>query len=447
MMDSSVSNQALPGRTSSPQDEAGEDLSYADYRILVADDQDSIAVLVQRVVAEELGCEVLLAKDGNEVLERMKTEPVDVLVTDMMMPGIHGLELVAKVRASWPETDIVVITGYPSDFPYLDVIRTGASDFLTKPFPQAELEAKLVRIFREQALLRERTLAENKYRLLFEMSTEGMLVLDEETFAIRDANHAFRTLCGLSAELLTDRPVYELFDSMDGARLKQWLNICSRSGGGTMADLNLMDVEGRETHVDISATYIEAEGGRFIFLVMKDVTEKLEVEKQLAEAAQKDELTGLFNKRSFQNRIEWSVLNAKQSGAVLSLLLIDLDNFKRCNDTHGHPVGDQLLRDVGSVIEKSIRLSANDQGFRCGGDEFTVILHGTDENGSVRVAERMRTEFEKIENYGTSMSIGVAVYRDGVASDTFIRWADEALYEAKGQGKNTVRVAGAGDES
>jgi len=289
-------------------------------------------------------------------------------------------------------------------------------------------------------LIRQRIVAENKYRSLFELSADGMVLLDHETHHIADANHAFRELCGLDNAALRTKQIYELFESIDRMRLEQWLIICSRSGGGTMADLVMLRQDERQIHVDVSATFIEAEFERIVFLSFRDVTEKREIESRLAEVAQKDELTGLYNKRSFQNRIEWAVESAKEQGTPLALVLIDLDNFKRCNDTYGHPVGDTLLRSVGEVISKSIRASTADEGFRCGGDEFAVILHGVDEEGSQRVAQRMQSHFNRIERYETTMSIGVAMYKDSIPTNSFIRTADEALYRAKGEGKNTIVI-------
>jgi diguanylate cyclase (GGDEF)-like protein len=135
------------------------------------------------------------------------------------------------------------------------------------------------------------------------------------------------------------------------------------------------------------------------------------------------------------------VASASEKGAPLALLMIDLDNFKRCNDTNGHQTGDTLLKSVGDVIKKSIRITAYDEGFRCGGDEFAVLLHNFSPSGFVVVAERMQHEFDKVERFGTTMSIGVAEYRPGMNSGELIEAADKALYAAKAMGKNAISYA------
>ena len=122
--------------------------------------------------------------------------------------------------------------------------------------------------------------------------------------------------------------------------------------------------------VDISVTFIKEQSEEVVFLAFKDVTAKRGIDERLADAAQKDVLTGLYNKRSYQNRIEWVTSKARQKESDLALLVIDLDNFKKCNDTYGHQTGDKILQSVGRVIVKCIRGGDSDQGFRVGGDEF-----------------------------------------------------------------------------
>lgn len=416
-------------------------LPYAKYRILVADDQESITALIERVVGLRLGCEVVCARDGLEALKILERTPVDVLVTDMMMPGVHGFDLLEKARALCSAMDIIVMTGYPEDFPYVEVVNAGAQDFINKPFPHAELEAKLIRLFKEREVERERMMAESKYRSLFELSADGMVLLEDEVFIIADANRAFSELAGVLSSALKDKPIADMFSGSDRLRLEQGLIICSHRGGGTMADLLIAHPTGRQIHVDISASFIRTEFGRNVFLTFKDVTEKREVERQLAEAAEKDALTGLFNKRSFQNRIAWAVARSRDNTTPVTLMMIDLDNFKKCNDTYGHLVGDELLVSLGHVIRRSIRSSMTDEGFRCGGDEFAVILQETTAESALLVAKRMQEEFERIENrYGTTMSIGLADSTGNIISDDLIRKADEALYRAKGAGKNTIEI-------
>ena len=418
-------------------------VDYSEFTVLAADDQPEMAALIPEVVCNQLHCPATVVDNGDDVLAKLEESAYDVLVTDMRMPGVHGIELIQKALQIRPELDIIVMTGFPEEFPYREVIEAGAKDFLKKPFLQSELVAKMIRVFRERTLMRELAVAEKKFRSLFEHSSDGMVLVKDKTLEIEDVNRAFVRLCEKDADALQGLRLVELFDAPSRMRFEQWLKICTIRGGGTLGDLMMPLESGVNLHLDISVTLVDAGVERFFFISCRDVTGKREVEKRLEEVAQKDSLTGLYNKRTYQQRLEGSVDHARRSGSKLSLFMIDLDNFKRCNDTYGHDIGDKLLIAVGNVIHNSIRSGSSDEGFRCGGDEFTVLLHDTNPDGAFCVAQRMQHLFAQIETYGTTMSIGIAHHANGMQADQFIRAADEALYRAKAAGKNTIEVSGA----
>jgi len=414
---------------------------YKGARILVADDQETIISLIIRTVQDNFGCQLTTATSGDEALSALQAGTFDIFLTDMRMPGVHGLELIERAATSYPNMDVMVMTGYPSDFPYIEVIEAGAKDFLKKPFLSAELVAKLIRVLEERMMRHDLEVAHTKYRSLFDLSMDGQFLLTMDGLFLEDANEAICTLLGREKRELMGKPFADMLAAPDRERFNQWMGICAVSGKGTIGDLQIMSDDEAGIHMDVTITVVDADGERFAFLAFRDMTEKREVDRRLAEAAQVDELTGLYNKRTFTNRIEWAVSSAVESGAPLALLTVDLDNFKRCNDTHGHQVGDALLAEVGNVIRASIRTTAYDEGFRCGGDEFAVLLHNFVAGGPLVVAERMREKFEAVESYGTSMSIGIAEFKPGMTVSTLVRAADDALYGAKGQGKNAVCVA------
>ncbi len=414
---------------------------YAAARILVVDDHKGIRTLIRKIVLVRLGCEVVLASSGEEALDKMAHAPFEVIITDMVMPGMHGIELIKRTRCAFPEVDIIVMTGYASEFPYVEVIKAGANDFINKPFPSLELEAKLVRLLEERRLRREHRMAQSKYRNLFERSMDGMVLIERDGHFITDANQAFCEMTGRNEEALASLSIAELMGEECSARFEHLLEVCALRGNGSMNDLTLFRPGGEEMVVDVSITFINEQPQEAIFLTFKDVTEKREIDRKLADAAQRDELTGLYNKRSFQNRIEWAVSQALQKESDFTLLAMDLDNFKACNDNYGHQVGDKILAAVGKVIRESVRADNADEGFRVGGDEFFVILHGARNKGSRLVAERMHEKFSRVEAFGATMSIGIAEYKRPMQPSELIGQADAALYKAKAKGKNTIHFA------
>jgi len=164
---------------------------------------------------------------------------------------------------------------------------------------------------------------------------------------------------------------------------------------------------------------------------------------QAEQRARIDELTGLFNRRHFEERLKEEVSRHSRYGDIFSIFLLDLDNFKAYNDIYGHPAGDILLNRTGKIIKSSVRDA--DPAFRYGGDEFVVILpHTTTDNGRVvadRVRKRIAEEMEKSES-AVTCSIGLASYpSDGVVSTELVNAADTALYFAKRTGGNRVYLS------
>lgn len=165
-----------------------------------------------------------------------------------------------------------------------------------------------------------------------------------------------------------------------------------------------------------------------------------EANRVLATAANTDGLTGLKNHRAFHEALHSAVQMAERYGQPLSLIMLDVDHFKRFNDTYGHPAGDELLREVGAVLKRSAR--AYDVPARYGGEEFALILPNTGLNEAIQVAERLRQQIAELQNpYAPiTASLGVASYRHGTAPATLLYEADSALYQAKQNGRNQVRV-------
>lgn len=174
---------------------------------------------------------------------------------------------------------------------------------------------------------------------------------------------------------------------------------------------------------------------------IRKLREELKITKKEAD---QDFLTNLPNRRRFFRALEDFLKDFKEKGYIFSLILLDVDNFKKINDTYGHPVGDLVLKDISAVLRFYLR--ANTIAGRIGGEEFGIILPGVDIETAKKVAERLRQIFEtrKVHTNGDiinyTVSLGVTQVKEGDTVDTIYQRADEALYEAKKTGKNKVVV-------
>ena len=176
-----------------------------------------------------------------------------------------------------------------------------------------------------------------------------------------------------------------------------------------------------------------------VLAVLRDVTEKIRLEKELLELSLTDGLTGLHNQRHFYNELDKEMERAKRQHTTLSLLLFDLDDFKVFNDIHGHLEGDKVLRNVAHAVLKSVRRM--DSAYRYGGDEFTVILPGATRVEATQVAERIRKTFETTPYLQQiKLSIGLVEFDSQYDLTNFVKYADEAMYTAKKMGGNQIFI-------
>lgn len=198
---------------------------------------------------------------------------------------------------------------------------------------------------------------------------------------------------------------------------------------------------GRRRYLAAEASPIAGEDGALVAVVetLRDITEEKAAHMALEQLATRDSLTGLANRRCFDDTLAAEWQRALRQQLPLSLLMVDVDHFKRYNDLHGHPGGDDCLRRVATAVASEMR--ANDLVARYGGEEFAVILPNQDLKGAASVAERIRRRVERLHN-GITVSIGAASMLASSASSPagLLEIADAALYQAKRQGRNRIAV-------
>lgn len=171
---------------------------------------------------------------------------------------------------------------------------------------------------------------------------------------------------------------------------------------------------------------------------LHDLTERKKMEEALTRLATTDTLTGIYNRGKIEESLRQEMARAARYGSPLTILLFDLDFFKKVNDTFGHSIGDQVLKEVAATVGKQIR--ETDSLGRWGGEEFMVLCPGIVAQDAVAIAEKLRQRVEELP-IGVTISCGIAGCQTGESMDGLINRADKALYAAKHSGRNLVRLA------
>jgi len=269
-----------------------------------------------------------------------------------------------------------------------------------------------------------------------EQLSEGVMVVSESGLVL-DANPKAMEILNLSEKLMFNQPL----DSMTS-------NIALLELTSSHRRSTEVGISGRSYEVTVSK-FEEDSGNTDSILVFRDVTERRRAEVALRQAthtAHTDALTGLANRRVFMKRLSEEAERVRRHGSDLSVLLFDLDHFKKVNDTYGHDVGDKVLQKVAEVAEHVKRIT--DVVARTGGEEFALLLPETDREGAMQLADRLReaiAEAQVQDNIGAPVqitsSVGVSTVNRIDSLEGFLREADVALYRAKDTGRNKVCFA------
>jgi len=277
---------------------------------------------------------------------------------------------------------------------------------------------------------------------------EGVIVADDSG-QVTFMNPAAELLTGWSFLEASGLPVEEVYSATEEESGERRTDLVARClATGRMVDLadhtSLLTRDGRKLSVEDSASPIrDGERTSGVVLVFRDVTEKREMERQLAHQASYDYLTQIPNRVLFHDRLEQALSRAKRSGTPMALLYMDLDSFKEVNDTLGHAAGDIVLQGAADRLSKAVR--GEDTVARMGGDEFTVIMTGF--TAHEEVVTTVGRIFESLsapllvggQEVSVSASVGVAIFPgDGEDADRLLRNADIAMYKAKKRRGNAV---------
>ncbi|MEH6823958.1 MAG: diguanylate cyclase [Motiliproteus sp.] len=276
---------------------------------------------------------------------------------------------------------------------------------------------------------------QNKLATIILTAAEGIVATNADGQVVL-VNQALSDILSKPRQQVVAQGLLMLLD--DAEQMQDWLQ---QAANGRQS--HVAEYQGKLLNL-VLATINDSAGqplGSTAFI--RDVTHEKQLEAQLRTESFSDGLTGLFNRRHFDEAIQHEIERARSSELSMSLLLFDIDHFKRFNDSYGHDQGDRVLQQVGLAMQQALRTV--DICCRYGGEEFVVILPGTDSEGANILAERVRVAIEAmvVDGLSVTVSIGVAHLdpRSEVSAATLLDAADKAKNAAKQAGRNAVSVA------
>jgi len=448
-------------------------------RVLVVDDMiANIKLLEARLTAEYF--EVHTATSGPEALEICKQGLIDIILLDVMMPGMDGFEVCRRLKSdrTTAHLPVVMVTALDQPADRVKGLDAGADDFLTKPVDEIALLARVRSLARLKVAvdeLRTRTATSANFGLkdrladvLAETEPRGKILIVEDRQA--PTERMVQALSPLHQIEVETRPQEALFRAAEGEfdlmivslGLANYdaLRLCSQVRSlertRSLPTVLIADTEDRSRvmrGLDLGVNdYIMRPIDRNELIARcrtqlrrKRYADSLRDTVQSSiEMAVFDQLTGLHNRRFMDMHLATMMEQAAGRNKPLSLLVLDIDFFKKVNDTYGHDAGDDVLKTFADRVKRVVRSA--DLLCRMGGEEFVIAMPDTPGDTALKVAERIREmicdEMFPINN-GTreikvTVSIGLAERGKELVSDAIIKRADRALYRAKSEGRNRV---------
>jgi diguanylate cyclase (GGDEF)-like protein/PAS domain S-box-containing protein len=425
--------------------------------ILIVDDEVKNRKLLKLLLEHE-GYLTLDAASGDEALATIEQQAPDLILLDVMMPTLDGYQ-VARILKAHPASlniPIIMISAHGDRTARLAGLNAGAEEFLTKPIDRDELWLRvrnLLRlkadadVIRDNSVLLEqrvqaRTMDLQRFSIAMDATADALTLTDRRSMRFIEVNAAACKLLGYTREEMLSMGPSQVVQE-DDLELR-FEAIIAGDGPSQPSEMAWRRKDGSEVGVEVNRQAVQTGDDWTIVSVARDITERKQTEARLRQLAHYDALTGLPNRRLFQDSLAKAMEQADALDMQVVLLYLDLDDFKDVNDSFGHSIGDELLRGIGQRLLAT--LYPRDIAGRLGGDEFGIILltpHDTEIAMIVagRVHAALSSPFALTgHTVRTSVSIGITVYpSDTDNAEVLSRYADMAMYEAKRSGRNTSR--------
>lgn len=430
-----------------------------DISVLYVEDENDVREFTSKLLSSLLK-KVYTAQNGLEGLEIFEgnKENIDLIISDINMPKMNGLEMCENIRKINNEIPLVITSAHNDTSFLKKAIDVGVNTYAMKPIDLYQLIESIIKAM-EPILLKKRLVELNlsleskieqeisKIKSILDAQDNIIIVTNKEE--ITNVNKKFLNFFNITDFdnfISNKKNIFDFFEEEFGFITKEqikkhdcWVKY--------IKDLHEIDrivkiknSLGEEKIFAINVDYYENKDDYYVFS-LTDITKLKEKSNLLEYQASHDKLTGLFNRNKFDEIYTKELKRAKRYKNNLSMILFDIDDFKYVNDTFGHQIGDEVLKEISKLLSNTIR--ETDISVRWGGEEFLILLPQTDLFGAQAVAEKLRLNIKNEvitqKQLNITASFGVTQMNDEIDDENlFVSRCDKLLYKAKNSGKNIV---------
>jgi diguanylate cyclase (GGDEF)-like protein len=411
-------------------------------RVLVADD-DRLLREIAVATLEGAGFAVETVPSGDAAVAACARHMPDIVLLDVEMPEGDGYHACTSIRTlpGGCDVPIVMVTGLDDPMSINLAYDAGATDFVVKPINWALLVHRIRYVLRGARTIEALRLSEQKNAALLKAIPDGIFLLN----AAGTVSHCYSPAAGLA--IPSHGRAFHLGELLPEGTLTQAMQCLQATLRGTPAAFEFSRQGDAVDGPHFECRYLPNAGGQ-VLAIVRDITQRKRTEAHIHRLAYFDALTGLPNREWIGDYLSRTLGEAAPLGGRIALLYIDLDQFKRINDTLGHETGDALLAQVAERLTGALAYTSERARLaRVGGDEFIVVLSGNPaEADAEQAAQRIQTALVAPFQQGgyelvVTSSIGIALFPEhGTDGQTLLKHADGAMYEAKASGRNQFRV-------
>jgi two-component system, cell cycle response regulator len=445
-------------------------------KILIVEDDLFFKEMYASLLQAE-GYQTDTASCGSEAFALLSKNRYELVITDLVMPDISGMDILARVKETDPGIDVIMVTGNANLESAIFALKHGARDYLIKPVNHDEFRHSISQCMQQRRLLDENEELKNMLNLFqSSQAIAGCLELERvhhlmieavaREIGVSRALGLFQSENGLEltdgkglsasmAQQYVDTVLAHIARHQSKNRLLVKVQLEAVSDASDITEAYLIFVRNKGSLVGVIAafndpglhlpdTHLKKKNIRFLLEQSARAFQNAETFTMAKDMLFIDDLSGLFNHRYLEVALDRELKRVERYSSHLAILFLDLDFFKQVNDTHGHLVGSRVLREMAELLKRSTR--DVDVVIRYGGDEYTIILVETDAETAGKVVERIRSQVEShvflaSEGYTIRLtcSIGYACCpEDSMSKQELLDMADQAMYCGKAAGKNCI---------